>query len=80
MMYIGSASLVMPMVHKAREEQNPVMGACTMGAGIVLSIGLGGLASKIFNRTVDKAVDFWDEVKPSGPAKKPEAEEEKKDG
>ena len=70
MMYIGSASLVMPFVQKAREDHNSVMGACAMGAGVILSIGLGNFASKLLNQTIDKAVEFWDDVKPKEPKPK----------
>ena len=72
MMYIGSASLMIPMIRKAKESQNGIMGACAMGAGAVLAIGLGNAATKILNKTIDKAVDFWEDVKPSGPADKTE--------
>lgn len=86
MMYVGSAGLMMPVIRKAREQENGVMGICAFGAGTVLAIGLGNLASSILNKTIDKVVDFWDDVKPNGPAKKvqkkaedPEAPEEDKD-
>lgn len=73
-MYIGAAGLMMPQIQKSRES-NAVIRFCSLGAGALLSVGLGKLASKIFDQTVDKAIDFWDDVKPSGPN-----EEEKKDG
>lgn len=76
MMYIGSAGLMMPMIRKAKESQNGIMGACAVGAGAILSVGLGNIASKILNKTIDKVVDFWDDVKPSGPAEKKQEEEE----
>ena len=76
MMYIGSAGLMIPMIRKAKESQNGIMGACAMGAGAVLAIGLGNVATKILNRTIDKAVDFWEDVKPSGPAEKTEKKTE----
>lgn len=72
MMYIGSASLIMPMVQKARENRNGIMGTCALSAGVILSIGIGNFASKILNQTIDKAVAFWEEVKPNGPEKNPE--------
>lgn len=64
-MYIGSAGLMIPMIQKAKENQNGIMGVCAGCAGAILSVGLGNLASKILNKTVDKVVDFWDEVKPN---------------
>ena len=76
MMYIGSAGLIIPMIRKAKESQNSIMGTCAMGAGAVLAIGLGNVASKILNKTIDKAADFWEDVKPSGPARKTEKKTE----
>lgn len=70
MMYVGSAGLIMPFIQNARERQNGVMGLCSAGAGVILSIGLGNIASNILNKTIDKVVDFWDDVKPNGPAEK----------
>lgn len=78
-MYVGCAGLMMPMMHNAKEKQNPLIGMSAVGAGTILSIGLGKIASNILNKSIDKVVDFWDEVKPSGPAEKPTGEE-KKDG
>lgn len=75
-MYVGTAGLISPMVRKARETQNGAMGICSTGAGVVLSAGIGKLASDIFGKVVDKVVDFWDDVKPQ----KTSEESEKKDG
>ena len=84
MMYVGSAALISPLIRKAQQEQNGVMGICATCAGAILTIGMGNVASKILEKTIDKVIDFWDDVKPSGPAKKPEnevqPEEEKSDG
>lgn len=74
MMYIGSAGLLIPMIRKAKENQNGLMGICATGAGAILSVGLGNVASKIFNKTVDKVSDFWEDAKPSGPYIKKSAE------
>lgn len=75
-MYLGSAGLMMPWMKKSRETQNGIMGLFSTCAGAVISIGLGNIASKIFNKTVDKVADFWDDVKPSGPNKKSTEEEQ----
>lgn len=80
LMYVGCAGLMMPMMQNAKEKQNSLIGLSALGAGTILSIGLGKIASNILNKSIDKVVDFWDEVKPSAPAKKPEDGEEKKDG
>ncbi len=82
MMYIGAAGLVAPFVRSAKEKQSPLLQSCVTGAGIILSIALGNFAGKSFEKTVDRIVDFWDDVKPSGQAKKtptttePEGEKE----
>ena len=56
MMYIGAAGLMIPMIRKAKENQNSIMGVCAMGTGAVLSIGLGNVASKILNKTVQMMI------------------------
>ena len=78
-MYIGSAALMMPVIQRAREKQSGLMGACATGAGIVLSIGLGSIASRMMEKTVDKVVDFWDDVKPKKTAEKQEVDDEQED-
>lgn len=63
-MYIGSAAIANAILKKTRENQNGLMSACAIGTGAMLSIGAGKMASGIFNRVVDKTVEFIDEVKP----------------
>ena len=64
LMYIGSAGLMNPIIRDARVNQSGPMRACSFGAGTILSLGLGSLASKVFNKLVDKTVEFYDDVKP----------------
>ena len=64
LMYIGSAGLMNPLIKEARQNQSGPMKACSFGAGTILSLGLGSVASKVFNKLVDKTVDFYDDVKP----------------
>lgn len=64
LMYIGSAGLMNPIIRDARQNQSGPMKVCSFGAGTVLSLGVGSLASKVFNKLVDKTVDFYDDVKP----------------
>jgi len=71
-MYIGAAGLASPMVRKARETENGAMGICSTGAGVVLSVGAGKLASDIFGKIVDKTADFWNDVKPEKTSEHPE--------
>lgn len=80
MMYIGCAGLMQPFIQRARQEQNGVMRVCVTGAGIVLSIGAGRLASNILEKTIDKCVSFWDDVKPNGAAEKAKKEEDAENG
>ena len=75
-MYIGTAALAMPLIQKAREKNNGLMGTCALGAGAIISIGLGKMASNIFNKTVDKVVDFIDDVKPADKKKDDTSEDE----
>ncbi len=63
-MYIGSAGLMTPVIRNSQQNQNGAMNICSFGAGAVLSMGLGAVASKMFGKLVDKALDFWDDVKP----------------
>lgn len=75
-MYIGAAGLMMPQIQKSRENANGIMKLCSLGAGAILSVGLGQIASRLFDSTVDKAVNFWDDVKPNGPNEKTQKEAE----
>ena len=78
-MYIGSAAMTIPMIQRARENQNGLMGSCAIGAGTMISIGIGKMASNILNKAIDKTVDFWDDVKPVKPAKNDGVEDEEKE-
>ena len=80
MMYIGSAGLLIPMIRNAKQNQNSIMGICATGAGAILSVGLGNVASKILNKTVDKVVDFWDDVNPKPVPKKTVSQEAEENG
>lgn len=71
MMYIGSAALATSAVRKAKENNNALMSACAIGTSAMLSIGAGKVASNIFNKVVDKTVDFIDDVN----TKEPKVEE-----
>lgn len=63
MMYAGSAGLMIPVIQKAKENQNGILGACAVGAGAVISVGVGGFACKALHKIIDKVVAFVDEVK-----------------
>lgn len=77
LMYIGSAGLMNPLIRDARQDQNGAMKLCSFGAGAILSLGLGSIASKVFNKLVDKTVDFYDDVKPKKKSDESDKEAEK---
>ena len=62
--YIGTASLMKPIISKNQEERNAVGKVCAVGAGTVISCGISSYASKFFAKMVDTVVDFLDDVKP----------------
>ena len=64
-MYIGSAALATAAIRKAKDyTNNPLMSACATGTGAMLSIGAGKMASNIFNKVVDRTINFIDDVSP----------------
>lgn len=63
MMYIGSAGLMNQYMRKAQEHHNPAMNACIYASSMVLSLGLGRIASKWLEKAVDEVVAFIDDVK-----------------
>ena len=77
-MYVGSAAMTIPMIQKARENQNGLVGSCAIGAGAMLSVGIGKVASNIFNKVVDKTASFIGDTK-TVDAKAPSEEDEKEE-
>ena len=73
-MYIGSAALATAAIRKAKEYNNPLMSACATGTGAMLSIGAGKMASNIFNKVVDRTVEFIDDVNVKEPKKNEETD------
>ena len=65
LMYIGSAALA----NSASPREGAVMSACATGTSAMLSIGAGKMASGIFNKVVDKAVEFIDDINPKDDGK-----------
>ena len=63
-MYAGSAGLMIPAIQKAKENQNGILGACAVGAGAIISIGVGNIACNFLHSAIDKVVDFFNDVKP----------------
>ena len=62
--YIGTASLMRPMITRDNDSRNAVGKVCSMASGTVISCGVAKFASDFFNKIVDKVADFVDDVKP----------------
>lgn len=61
--YIGTATLMKPLITKNQEERNAVGKVCAIGAGTVISCGISSYASKFFGKMVDTVANFIDDVK-----------------
>lgn len=61
--YIGTASIMKPIIRQHNQERNAVTKFCTVVSGTVISCGVSHIASKWFCKMVDKVHDFWTDVK-----------------
>jgi hypothetical protein len=61
--YIGTASIINPIIKEHNKERNAVTKFCSVVSGTVISCGVSHIASKWFGKLVDKVVDFIDDVK-----------------
>ena len=61
--YIGTASIVKPIVKEHSEECSGLSKLCRVFTGTVVSLGVAGLASKWWTKLVDDVTDFWNDVK-----------------
>lgn len=61
--YIGTASIMKPIIKEHNQDRNPVTKLCTVMSGTVISCGISHIASKLFGKIVDKVADFVDDVK-----------------
>lgn len=59
--YIGTASIVKPIVKRHQIERNPFSQICSTFAGTVISCGISSVASKWFGTAVDKVINTLDE-------------------
>ncbi len=64
--YIGTASVINPIVKEKTQDKNGIAKACALFSGTVISCGLSALASKAFNDIVDKVSDFIFDVRNPG--------------
>lgn len=61
--YIGTASIIKPVIKQHNQERNAVTKLCSVVSGTVISCGVSHIASKWFGKLVDKVADFIDDVK-----------------
>jgi len=64
--YIGTASIIKPIIKEHNQERNPMTKVCSVVSGTVISCGISHIASKWFGKIVDKVADFIDDVKNPG--------------
>lgn len=69
--YIGTASIIRPIIKEHNQDRNPVTKLCSYVSGTVISCGISHIASRWFGKLVDKVYDFVDDVK--NPKKKEES-------
>jgi len=61
--YLGTASIIKPIIKEHSQERNAVTKICSVISGTVISCGISHIASKWFSKLVDKVSDFVDDVK-----------------
>ena len=71
--YVGTASIIKPMIQEHNQNRNAVTKLCTVVSGTVISCGISHVASKWFGKIVDKVANFVDDVKNPKPKEEREA-------
>ena len=61
--YVGTASILKPMIREHNQDRNAVTKICSVVSGTVISCGVSHIASRWFGKIVDKVADFVDDVK-----------------
>lgn len=61
--YVGTASIMKPIIKQHNQDRNAVTKFCSVVSGTVISCGISHIASKWFGNIVDKVADFIDDVK-----------------
>lgn len=61
--YIGTASIMKPIIKNHNQDRNPMTKLCSVVSGTVISCGVSHIASQWFGNIVDKIADFLDDVK-----------------
>ena len=62
--YIGTASIIKPIIKEHNKERNGLAKFCSVVSGTVISCGVSKIASDWFCGIVDKIADFVDDVTP----------------
>lgn len=70
--YIGTASIIKPLIKKHNQERNVVTRVCSSLSGTVISCGISHIASRWFGKMVDKVTEFVDDMR--SPKKKEESD------
>lgn len=60
--YIGTASIIKPIIKQHDVERNALGKVCASAAGTVISCGVSYYASKWWEKIVDKVSDFVDSL------------------
>lgn len=61
--YIGTASIMKPIIREHSQERNGLTKLCTVVSGTVISCGVSHIASRWWGKMVDKVAEFIDDVK-----------------
>ena len=61
--YVGTASILKPIIKQHNQDRNAVTKICSYVSGTVISCGISHIASQWFGKIVDKVADFIDDVK-----------------
>ena len=67
--YIGTASILRPIVKEQNQGRNGFTKLCSIFSGTVISCGISAIASKWFGGVVDKIAEFVDDIKPEPKSK-----------
>ena len=62
--YIGTASIFRPFIKQQNQGKGSFTKLCSVFSGGVISCGVSAIASKWFNKAVDKVAEFIDDVNP----------------
>ncbi len=61
--YVGTASLMKPIISRDNDERSPMGKVGAAVSGTVISCGLAQFASNTFSKLVDEVAEFIDDIK-----------------